>query len=44
VNIIDYTLVVVPYGCETRFLRLREEHRLRMFGNGVEENIWTEEE
>jgi hypothetical protein len=24
-------------------LSLREEHKLRMFGNRVEEHIWTEE-
>jgi hypothetical protein len=32
-------LPVVLYGCETWFLTLREEHRLRAF----EENIWTKE-
>jgi hypothetical protein len=26
-------LQVVMYGCETRFLTLREEHRLRVFEN-----------
>jgi hypothetical protein len=28
-------LPVVLYGCETWSLILREEHRLRVFGNGV---------
>jgi glutamate synthase domain-containing protein 1 len=32
-------LPVVLYGCETWSLTLREEHRLRVFENGVEENI-----
>jgi hypothetical protein len=37
-------LPVVLYGCETRSLTLREEHRLRMFvEQGAEEDIWTEE-
>jgi hypothetical protein len=39
-----YKTIIVPvvlYGCETWSLRLREEHRLRVFGNGAEENIWT---
>ena len=34
-------LPVVFYGCETWPLTLREEHRLRVFENGVEENIWA---
>jgi hypothetical protein len=34
---------VVLYGCETWSLTLREEHRLRVFENGTEEDIWTEE-
>jgi hypothetical protein len=34
-------LPVVLYGCETWFLPLREEHRLRMFEKSTEENIWT---
>jgi hypothetical protein len=34
---------VVLYGCETWSLTVRKEHRLRVFENGVEENIWTEE-
>jgi hypothetical protein len=34
-------LPVVLYGCETWFLTLREEHRLRDFENSVEEDIWT---
>jgi hypothetical protein len=31
------------YGCETWSLTVREEHKLRVFENGVEENIWTKE-
>jgi hypothetical protein len=34
---------VVLYGSEIWSLTLREEHRLRVFENGVEENIWMEE-
>jgi hypothetical protein len=34
---------VVLYGCETWFLTLREEQRLRVFENGAEEDIWTKE-
>jgi hypothetical protein len=30
-------LPVVLYGCETRSLTLREEHRRRVFENGAEE-------
>jgi hypothetical protein len=36
-------LPVVLYGCETWSLTLREEHRLRVFENGAEEDIWAEE-
>jgi hypothetical protein len=36
-------LPVVLYECETWSLTLREEHRLRVFENGAEENNWTEE-
>jgi hypothetical protein len=36
-------LPVVLYGCETLSLTLREEHRLRVFENGPEEDIWTKE-
>jgi hypothetical protein len=36
-------LPVVLYGCETGFLMLRDEYRLRMFENGGEEDIWTED-
>jgi hypothetical protein len=36
-------LHVVLYGCETWSLTLWEEHRLRVFENSVEENIWTKE-
>jgi hypothetical protein len=32
-------LPVILYGCKTWFLTLREEHRLRVFENGAEENI-----
>jgi hypothetical protein len=31
---------VVLYGCETWYLTLREEHRLRMFENGVLRRIF----
>jgi hypothetical protein len=34
-------LPVVLYGCETWSLTLREEYRLRVFENSVEEDIWT---
>jgi hypothetical protein len=34
-------LPVVLYGCETWSLTFREEHRLRVFEKGIEENIWT---
>jgi hypothetical protein len=33
-------LPVVLYGCETWFLTLREEHRLRVFGNRVLRRIF----
>jgi len=33
-------LSIVLYGCEIWSLILREEHRLRVFENGAEENIW----
>jgi len=33
------TLPVVLYGCETLSFTLREEHRLRMFGNRVLKKI-----
>jgi hypothetical protein len=36
-------LPVVLHGRETLSLKLREEHRLRVFENNAEENIWTEE-
>jgi hypothetical protein len=35
------TLPVVLYGYEIWSLTLREEHRLRVFENSVEEDIWT---
>jgi len=34
-------LPVVLYGCETWSLTLRVEHRLKVFENSVEEDIWT---
>jgi hypothetical protein len=34
-------LRVVLYGRETRSLPLKGEHRLTVFENGAEENIWT---
>jgi hypothetical protein len=34
-------LPVVLYGCKTWSLTLGEEHRLRVFENNVEEDIWT---
>jgi hypothetical protein len=34
-------LPVVLYGCETWSPTLGEEHRLRVFENSVEEDIWT---
>jgi hypothetical protein len=36
-------LPVVLYGCENWSLTLKEEHRLRVFENGAEEDIWTKE-
>jgi hypothetical protein len=33
-------LPVVLYGCETWYLTLREEHRLRVFENGVLRKIF----
>ena len=33
-------LPVVLYGCETRLLILRDEHRLRMFENGMLRRIF----
>jgi hypothetical protein len=36
-------LPMVLYGCETWSLTSREKHRLRVFENGADENIWTEE-
>jgi hypothetical protein len=34
-------LPVVLYGCGTWYLTLGEEHRLRVFENSVEEDIWA---
>jgi hypothetical protein len=39
-----YKIVILPvvlYGCEASSLILREEHRLRVFENSVEEVIWA---
>jgi uncharacterized protein (UPF0548 family) len=36
-------LPVVLYGCKTWSLTLRKEQGLRVFENGAEEDIWTEE-
>jgi hypothetical protein len=41
-----YKLIILPailYGCGTWSMTLREEQRLRVFENGAEEDIWTEE-
>jgi hypothetical protein len=41
-----YKTIILPavlYGCETWSLTLMEEHRLVVFENGAEEDIWTEE-
>jgi hypothetical protein len=38
VNVKIYKTIILPavvYGCETWFLKLREEHRFRMFENRV---------
>jgi hypothetical protein len=43
-NIKVYKTVILPvvlYGCETWSLTFREEHRLRVFENSVEEDICT---
>jgi hypothetical protein len=43
---IEFTRLILPlvlYGCENRFLTLREQHRVSVFENGAEKNIWTEE-
>jgi hypothetical protein len=34
---------MVLYGYKTLSLTLGEEHRLRVFENGAEEDIWTED-
>jgi hypothetical protein len=34
-NIQKYSMAVVMYGCDTLFLILGEEHKLRVFENGV---------
>jgi hypothetical protein len=46
IKIRTYKTIILPvvlYECETFSLTLWEEHRLRLFENGAEENIWTEE-
>ena len=40
VNIQNYNLPVVLYGCETWSLTLREDHRLRVFENRVLRRIF----
>jgi hypothetical protein len=38
-----YKTIILPdvlHGCETWSLTLREEHRLGVFENGAEDNIW----
>jgi hypothetical protein len=43
VKIRIYKTVILPmvlYGCETLSLKLREEHRLRVFENGVLRRIF----
>jgi hypothetical protein len=37
---VSNSLPVVLYVCEIWSLIFREEHRLRVFENGAEENIW----
>jgi hypothetical protein len=42
-QIFNFILPVILYGCETRSLKLREEHRLRVFENTVLRKIfWAE--
>jgi hypothetical protein len=36
-------LPVVLYGCEEWSLTVREEHKLKVFENGAEDNIWIKE-
>jgi hypothetical protein len=46
VNVRIYKTIILPvvlYGCETWSLTVREAHKLRVFENSVEENIWTKE-
>jgi hypothetical protein len=46
VKIRIYKTMVLPavlYGSETWSLTLREEHRLRVFENGANEDVWTKE-
>jgi hypothetical protein len=41
-----YKTIILPvdlYGCESWFLTLREEHRLRVFGNRVLRGIFGSE-
>jgi hypothetical protein len=41
VVVVVVVMPVVLYGCETWSLTLGEVHRLRVFENSVEEDIWT---
>jgi hypothetical protein len=43
ISVITTILPVVLYGCKIWSLTLREEHRLRVFENGAEKNVWTKE-
>jgi hypothetical protein len=43
INITIYKIIILPvvlYGCETWYLTLREEHRLRVFENMVLRRIF----
>jgi hypothetical protein len=37
----NYNFTLLLYGSEICPLALREEHTVRVFQNGAEENIWT---
>jgi hypothetical protein len=43
IRIYKTILPLVLYGCETRSLTLRKDHRLKAFDNRVLTNIWTED-
>jgi hypothetical protein len=46
VKVIIYKTIILPvvlYGCETWPLTVKEEQKLRVFEQGVEENIWIKE-